>query len=75
MRISLFLEGVSTQVLSFPSRGRASLRGNVQQVVDAICRYKEAGIEHVVLEMSTQSHESIIQTMEAFVSGVMPEVA
>ena len=74
MRIPLFLEGVSTQVLSFPSRGRASLRGNVKQVIDAIGRYKEAGIEHVALEMSIQSHESIIQTMEAFMSEVMPQV-
>ena len=74
MRISFSLEGVSTQVLSFPSRGRASLRGSIQQVVDTICQYKEAGVAHVALEMSTQSHESIIQSMEAFMSRIIPQV-
>ncbi|RMF89768.1 MAG: LLM class flavin-dependent oxidoreductase, partial [Nitrospinota bacterium] len=75
IRIALFLEGASREVLSYPPRGvRAQVRGSVQQVVETIGQYKEAGIEHMVFEMSTQAHANILQTMETFMSRVRPQV-
>jgi alkanesulfonate monooxygenase SsuD/methylene tetrahydromethanopterin reductase-like flavin-dependent oxidoreductase (luciferase family) len=74
LRIACFLDDVSTQAMAYPSRGRHTIRGSTQQVVEAIGQYQEAGIEHVVLEMSTQTHASILQTMETFIERIKPQV-
>ena len=74
LRIACFLEDVSTQAVSYPSRGRQTIRGSTPHVVEALGQYQEAGIEHVVLEMSTQTHASILQTMETFVARIKPQL-
>jgi hypothetical protein len=74
LRIACFLDDVSTPAVSYPSRGRLTVRGSTSQVVEAIGQYQEAGVEHVVLEMSTQTHASILQTMETFIERIKPQV-
>ncbi|MFQ5795761.1 MAG: LLM class F420-dependent oxidoreductase [Candidatus Bipolaricaulia bacterium] len=70
IRILLFLEGVSKEILSYPARSTGSLTGSVQQIIDIIGQYQEVGIEHMVFELSTQSHESILHTLETFASKI-----
>jgi alkanesulfonate monooxygenase SsuD/methylene tetrahydromethanopterin reductase-like flavin-dependent oxidoreductase (luciferase family) len=74
LRMACFLEGVSTPAVAYPSRGRLIIRGSALQVVEALGQYQEAGIEHLVLEMSTQTHASILQTMETFVERIKPQL-
>jgi probable F420-dependent oxidoreductase len=74
LRIALFIDGVSDTAVSYPSRGRLTIKGSVQQVVDTIAQYKEAGIAHLVFEMSTQTQESILRSMEMCMSTIKPQV-
>ncbi len=74
-RIALSIDGVSNQVTSYTSRNvRASLSGSVAAVVDQLGAFKDLGLEHVVLEMSTQSHDGTLATMDAFMERVKPQV-
>jgi hypothetical protein len=66
---------VSALAVSYPSRGRLTMQGSVQQIVDTMGAYQEAGITHVVLEMSTQAHDSILRTMETVMQRIKPQVA
>jgi probable F420-dependent oxidoreductase len=75
LRIGLFIDGVSELAVSYPSRGRLTMQGSVQQIVDAMGAYQEAGITHVVLEMSTQAHDSILRTMETVMQRIKPQLA
>jgi probable F420-dependent oxidoreductase len=75
LRIGLFIDGISEPAVSYPSRGRLTIRGSVQQIVDTLGAYKEAGIEHVVCEMSTQVHDSILRAMETVMHRMKPQVA
>ena len=75
LRIGLFIDGVSELAVSYPSRGRLTMQGSVQQIVDTIGAYQEAGIEHLVCEMSTQAHDSILRTMETVMHSIKPQVA
>ncbi|MDA1001327.1 MAG: hypothetical protein O2807_12535, partial [bacterium] len=75
MRLKLFIEGVSKEVLSFPTRSIVALKGGVQEVVDAMGAYADAGMDHLVFDMSTQAHENILATMETFASEVRPKLS
>jgi probable F420-dependent oxidoreductase len=74
LRIALSIDGVSETAVSYPSRGRLIIKGSVPQVVDTIGQYKEAGITHLVFEMSTQTQESILRSMEMCMSTIKPQV-
>jgi probable F420-dependent oxidoreductase len=74
-RLALFIDGVSHQVLSYPPRTpRASVHGSIAAVVDQLGAFKALGLQHVVLETSTQSHESTLATMEACMAHVKPQL-
>lgn len=74
VRITLFIEGVSQEAITYPPRGiRAQLHGSIQQVTEMIGQYKEAGVEYMVMEMSTQSQEHILRTMETFIGKIRPQ--
>ena len=77
-RIALFIEGVSQEVLSYPPRPgrptRSGVRGSVAAVVDQLGAYKELGLQHVVFEMSTQSHDHTLATMDTFMAQVKPQL-
>jgi alkanesulfonate monooxygenase SsuD/methylene tetrahydromethanopterin reductase-like flavin-dependent oxidoreductase (luciferase family) len=75
LRIGLFIDGVSEAAVSYPSRGRLTIRGDVPQIIDTIGEYKAAGIEHLVLEMSTQVHDSILRSMETVRQRIKPHLA
>jgi probable F420-dependent oxidoreductase len=78
-RVDLALDGVSKAVLSYPPRPgrptRIPMHGSVGAVVDAIGAFQEIGVDHLVFETSTQSHDSALATMEAFMQHVCPQVA
>jgi probable F420-dependent oxidoreductase len=78
-RVELSIEGVSTAVLSYPPRpgrpARMPLSGSVGAIVDQIGAFQEVGVEHLVFETSTQSHDSTLATMEAFMQRVRPQLA
>jgi probable F420-dependent oxidoreductase len=77
-RVDFALAGVSETVLAYPSRPgrptRTPLSGSTSAIVDQIGAYQELGVEHLVLEMSTQSHHSTLRTMEAFTQRVRPQL-
>jgi len=74
-RIALFIDGVSQQVISYPPRtSRASISGSLTAIVDQLAAFQELGLQHVVLETSTQSYESTLATMEAFMERVKPQL-
>jgi probable F420-dependent oxidoreductase len=79
VRIELSIEGVSKAVLAYPPRPgrpvRMPLSGSVGAIVDQIGAFQELGVEHLVFETSTQSHDSTLATMEAFMQRVRPQVA
>ncbi len=75
MRIPCFIDGISREVLHYPARsGRESLTGSVSAIVERVGGYQDLGIRHLVLEMSTQSHEATFATMETFMSRIKPQL-
>jgi probable F420-dependent oxidoreductase len=76
MRMPCFIEGVSHEVLQYPTRsGRDTLRGSPLAIVERLEAYREMGIRHMVLEMSTQSHAATVATLEHFATHIRPQVA
>jgi probable F420-dependent oxidoreductase len=78
LRIGLSIDGISTHVLSYPPRpgqtSRASVQGSIAAVVDQVGAFKQLGLQHVVFETSTQSHDSTLATMDAFMEKVKPQL-
>ena len=74
-RIALSLDGVSQEVTSYASRRpRSSITGSIEAAVEQFGAYQELGLEHVVLEMSTQSHDGTMATMETFAERIRPQL-
>jgi probable F420-dependent oxidoreductase len=75
MRARLFIEGVSEDVLSYPPRpGWDVLQGSSQAIVERIGEYQKVGVRHLVFELSTQSFDSSLRTMETFVNNIKPQL-
>lgn len=76
MRIPCAIDGVSQEVLHYPSRpGRDSLKGSIAAIVERSRGYQDLGIRHLVLEMSTQSHEATLASLEVFAERIRPQIA
>jgi alkanesulfonate monooxygenase SsuD/methylene tetrahydromethanopterin reductase-like flavin-dependent oxidoreductase (luciferase family) len=74
-RIALSLDGVSQEVTSYASRRpRSSITGSIEAAVEQFGAYQALGLEHVILEMSTQSHDGTLATMETFVERIRPQL-
>ena len=74
-RLALSIDGVSDQVLSFQPRSpRSSVRGNIATVVDQLGAFTEVGLQHIVFETSTQSHDGSLATLETFMQRVKPQL-
>jgi hypothetical protein len=66
---------VSQEVTSYASRRpRSSITGSIDAAVEQCGAYQALGLEHVVLEMSTQSHAGTLATMEAFAARIRPQL-
>ncbi|MGE0824792.1 MAG: LLM class F420-dependent oxidoreductase [Candidatus Binatia bacterium] len=75
VRLALFIEGVSQEVVSYsPRPGQDLLRGDVATITERIRAYRDAGVHHIVLELSRQSFARSAQTMEIFMAQVKPQV-
>jgi len=75
MRAALFIEGVSADVLPYgPRPGRDLLRGALNTVTTRLRAYQEAGVQHLIFELSLQSFESSARTMETFMSKIKPRL-
>lgn len=75
-RIALSLDGVSQEVTSYASRQpRSRIAGSIEAAVEQVAAYQELGLEHVVLEMSTQSHAGTLATMETFMERIRPQLS
>lgn len=75
MRIPCAIDGVSQEVLRYPARpGRDSLKGSTAAIVERLGSYQDLGIRHLVLEMSTQSHEATFASLEVFAERVRPQL-
>ena len=73
MRGMVSVEGVSDVAYRFPERQPVTLAGSTAQIVDIIGRFGQAGVEHMVLDMTTHSHASFLAVMEAFAGDVRPK--
>jgi probable F420-dependent oxidoreductase len=75
VRIALSLDGVSEEVTTYASRRpRSRITGSITAAVEQFGAYRELGLEHVILEMSTQSHDGTLATMEAFVERIRTQL-
>jgi alkanesulfonate monooxygenase SsuD/methylene tetrahydromethanopterin reductase-like flavin-dependent oxidoreductase (luciferase family) len=76
MRIPCAIEGVSQDVLHYQPRrpGREQLAGSIASIVERLGTYQELGIQHLVLEMATQSHEAAGATLDAFATHIRPQL-
>lgn len=75
MRIPCAIDGVSQEVLRYPARpGRDSLRGSIAAIVERLRGYQDLSIRHLVLEMSTQSHEATLASLEVFAERIRPQI-
>lgn len=79
-RIGLSLDGAfeagrtySTGQANRP-RPLSSITGTVDAAVEQFGAYRELGLEHVVLDLSAQSHDGILATMETFAERVRPQL-
>jgi probable F420-dependent oxidoreductase len=73
MRLPCFIEGVSQEVLRYPARpGRDTLSGSTAAIVERIDVYRELGMRHLVLELSTQSHAATLASLEHLAAHIMP---
>jgi alkanesulfonate monooxygenase SsuD/methylene tetrahydromethanopterin reductase-like flavin-dependent oxidoreductase (luciferase family) len=59
---------------------RRPLLGGTQKIIDDICRYRDAGAQHILLdtfysasELQGEAAESILTTMERFAAEIMPK--
>ena len=74
-RIALSMDDISEEVTSYASRRRrSSITGSITAAIEQFGAYQELGLEHVVLEMSTQSHDGTLATMEAFAERIRPQL-
>lgn len=74
IRGMVFMEGVSDVAYRFPARRATTLEGSSDKIVDIVGRYGQAGVEHIVLDMTNHSHTSLLAVMEAFAGDVRPKV-
>jgi probable F420-dependent oxidoreductase len=76
LRIPCSIEGVSQEILHYTPRrpGRDSLTGSFAAIVDRLGTYRDLGIQHLALEMSTQSHEATVASLEAFATRIRPQL-
>jgi probable F420-dependent oxidoreductase len=76
LRIPCAIEGVSQEVLHYQPRrpSRDHLLGSVSSIVERLGAYQDLGIQHLVLEMSTQSHAATSASLEAFASLIRPQL-
>jgi probable F420-dependent oxidoreductase len=76
MRIPCFIEGISQEVLHYPDRpGRDKLVGSSTAIVERLGAYQELGLRHLVLEMSTQSHEAALASLEHVATQIRPQLS
>ena len=54
---------------------RSRITGGIDAATEQFGAYQELGLEHVVLEMSTQSHAGTLATMEAFAARIRPQLS
>ncbi|HXH11690.1 MAG TPA: LLM class F420-dependent oxidoreductase [Alphaproteobacteria bacterium] len=76
MRIPCFIEGISQAAVHYPDRpGRDKLVGNSTAIVERLGAYQELGLRHVILEMSTQSHQATLATLEHIATQIRPQLS
>lgn len=51
------------------------LEGSTAQVVDAIGRYEQAGVAHLVVDLGTPDPASYVEQLEAFAADVVPQLS
>lgn len=75
LRLSLFIEGVSTDALCYcPRPGRDLFRGDVKTLTARLQAYQKAGVQHCIFELSMQSFDSSARTMETFMNKIRPQL-
>jgi probable F420-dependent oxidoreductase len=75
MRIPCAIEGVANEVLHYPARpGRDSLTGSISAIVDRLGAYRDLGVSHLALELSTQSHEATFASLEVLAMHIRPQL-
>ena len=66
VKVQLEFTGQPTAEGQFPTQGRA------QDIVDAIRRYQDAGVEHLVFDVAPEKREVLLDTIERFADEVRP---
>ncbi|MCI0824975.1 MAG: hypothetical protein J4N90_09510, partial [Chloroflexi bacterium] len=53
---------------------RAPLHGTIEDIIEDLAGYAEAGVEHVIMEIAGDSFDDKFRAMDRFVNEVKPKV-
>lgn len=71
LRIPILLEGVHRAAVDMSLlRGRHTLAGSVQQVIDELGAFQTLGVSHVALEVSYTTYPAILETIDIIAGGI-----
>ena len=75
LRIPILLDGVHRAAVdSKLLRGRHTLTGSVQRVIDELGAFKALGVSHVALEVSYTTYPAILETIDVVAEDIRPRL-
>jgi len=75
MKIRIFIDGDGAEAASDELPGEAELRGGVEAMCDSLERYREAGLEELVLTFRHQDVDVMTREMRTFAEEIAPRFA
>jgi probable F420-dependent oxidoreductase len=75
LRIPILLDGVHRAAVDLSLlRGRHTLTGSVQQVIDELGGFQTLGVSHVALEVSYTTYPAILETIDVVADLIRPRL-
>jgi len=76
LRIPILLDGVHRAAVDMSLlRGRHTLLGSVQHVVDELGQFESLGVSHVALEVSYTTYPGILETIDIIAEQIRPRLS
>jgi alkanesulfonate monooxygenase SsuD/methylene tetrahydromethanopterin reductase-like flavin-dependent oxidoreductase (luciferase family) len=76
LRIPIMIDGVHRAAVDMAFlRGRHVIGGSVAQITEELRGFRDAGCEHIALEVSYSTYPTILQTIDVIAERLRPHVA
>ena len=76
LRIPIMIDGVHRAAVNMAFlRGRHVIGGSVAQITEELRGFRDAGCEHIALEVSYSTYPTILQTIDVIAERLRPHVA